>query len=112
MYKDSDMKDRWIVVTGASRGVGREVVRCLVADHGCPGIGSVPRIRAVGELKAEPQGRTGDPGAARLRYQHDAGGPCCGTGGHAQAGGSAQQRRCVGEATWGLGVRGCRTGLS
>ncbi|MCB0817928.1 MAG: SDR family oxidoreductase [Flavobacteriales bacterium] len=53
MYKDSDMKDRWIVVTGASRGVGREVVRCLVADHGCPVLAVSRASAPLEELKAE-----------------------------------------------------------
>ena len=29
-----DIKDRWVLVTGASRGVGRRVAKAL-ADHGC-----------------------------------------------------------------------------
>lgn len=56
---ESDMDDRWIVVTGASRGIGREVVRCLVADHGRRVVAVSRSSGALEELGIELRGATG-----------------------------------------------------
>jgi short-subunit dehydrogenase len=48
-----DFHGRWVLVTGASSGLGREIARCLARDHGANLVLAARRAARLDELKSD-----------------------------------------------------------
>lgn len=68
-----DFRSQWVLVTGASSGLGREVARLLAREHGANLVLAARRLERLMELKAElePTGVSVVPVAADLAKLED-----------------------------------------
>lgn len=56
--KPMDFRDRWVMVTGASSGLGLEMVRLLAKNHGANVVAVARREERLNELKRELESQT------------------------------------------------------
>ena len=54
-----NFRGRWVLITGASSGLGREIARCLARDHGANLVLAARRVSRLEELKSDLQRTTG-----------------------------------------------------
>jgi short-subunit dehydrogenase len=57
--KPMNFRGRWVLITGASSGLGREIARCLARDHGANLVLAARRAARLEELKSDLQRTTG-----------------------------------------------------
>lgn len=57
--KPMNFRGRWVLVTGASSGLGREIARCLARDHGANLVLVARRASRLEELKSDLEQTTG-----------------------------------------------------
>ena len=57
--KRLDLRDQWVLVTGASSGIGRDMAQQLARDHGAHIVAVARRAERLDALKNELEGEFG-----------------------------------------------------